>query len=79
VALHFTWVKDTAAVLPVLALIEEALAPLGVRPHWGKLFTVPAERIRDAYPRMDDFRALVAATDPDGTFGNAFLSRLFPA
>jgi xylitol oxidase len=79
VALHFTWIKDTAAVLPVLALIEDALAPLGVRPHWGKLFTVPAERVRDAYPRMDDFRALVAAIDPSGTFGNAFLRRLFAA
>ncbi|MEE4542836.1 FAD-binding protein [Streptomyces sp. V4-01] len=79
VALHFTWIKDTAAVLPVLALIEDALAPFGVRPHWGKLFTVPAGRVRDAYPRMDDFRALVAALDPAGTFGNAFLRRLFAA
>ena len=76
VALHFTWIKDAAAVLPVLGRIEAALAPLAPRPHWGKLFTVPAERVRAAYPRLDDFRALVAETDPSGTFSNAFLRRI---
>jgi xylitol oxidase len=76
VALHFTWIKDPAAVLPVLGRLEAALAPLAPRPHWGKLFTTPAAQVRAAYPRFDDFRALAAGTDPEGTFSNAFLRRL---
>ncbi|WP_225849611.1 D-arabinono-1,4-lactone oxidase [Streptomyces sp. HPF1205] len=76
VALHFTWVKDPEAVRPVLARVEEALRPFDPRPHWGKVFTIAPERIRDAYPRMPDFLRLVAATDPEGTFRNAFLRRL---
>ena len=76
VALHFTWIKDPAAVRPVLGAIEAALAPLDPRPHWGKLFTTAPDRIRAAYPRMADFRALVEETDPAGKFGNAYLRRL---
>jgi xylitol oxidase len=76
VALHFTWHKDPAAVTPVLGRIEAALAPYAARPHWGKLATTDPVTVRGLYPRMADFQALVAATDPAGTFGNAFLRRL---
>jgi len=38
VAFHFTWIKDWPAVAPVLARVEECLAPLRARPHRGKLF-----------------------------------------
>jgi xylitol oxidase len=76
VALHFTWVKDTAAVLPVLGELEAALAALGVRPHWGKLFTLDPAQVRAAYPRTADFLALVAETDPAGVFRNAYLRRV---
>jgi xylitol oxidase len=79
VALHFTWVPDTAAVLPVIRAMEERLAPLGARPHWGKVFTLAPARVRAAYPRMADFQALAAETDPHGTFRNAFLERLLKA
>ncbi|WP_406112959.1 D-arabinono-1,4-lactone oxidase [Streptomyces sp. NBC_01014] len=74
VALHFTWLKDTAAVLPVLGLLEEALGPFAARPHWGKLFTVPADRLPDLYPRLADFRGLARELDPKGKFTNAFLA-----
>src|SRR5438045_7388600 len=40
VAIHFTWKKDWEAVRHLLPLIEEQLAPLDARPHWGKLFTM---------------------------------------
>jgi xylitol oxidase len=73
VALHFTWVKDQPAVTPVLGLMEAALAPYEARPHWGKLFTTAPEQVRALYPRMDDFRALVAQADPEGVFGNTYL------
>ncbi|MEU6404817.1 D-arabinono-1,4-lactone oxidase [Streptomyces sp. NPDC046985] len=76
VALHFTWVDDTAAVLPAVRLLEEALDGFDARPHWGKVFTVPAAELRARYPRLDDFRALVHATDPDGKFTNAFVHDL---
>lgn len=76
VALHFTWRQDPAAVTPVLGRIEAALAPYAARPHWGKLATTDPAAVRGLYPRMADFQALVAATDPDGTFGNTFLRRM---
>ncbi len=73
VGIHFTWVKDMDAVLPVVRLLEERLAPHEARPHWGKLFvTAPGER---HYPRLPDFRALMRAYDPHGKFTNAFLER----
>ncbi|MFE2646566.1 FAD-binding protein [Streptomyces nigra] len=73
VALHFTWVEDTAAVLPVVRRLEAALDAFAPRPHWGKVFTTPAGVLRDRYPRLDDFRALARELDPKGTFANAFV------
>lgn len=70
IALHFTWVDDTAAVLPAVAAIEERLAPFEARPHWGKLFTVEPGALAARYPRMTDFRRLVTELDPDGKFRN---------
>ncbi|MEU6850532.1 D-arabinono-1,4-lactone oxidase [Actinacidiphila alni] len=79
VALHFTWVPDTAAVLRVLTLMEQRLAPYEPRPHWGKVFTEDAAGLRARYPRMADFDALAAELDPGRTFRNAYLDRLLPA
>ncbi|MER5992969.1 D-arabinono-1,4-lactone oxidase [Streptomyces viridosporus] len=76
VAVHFTWFEDTRAVLPVVRWVEEALAPFGARPHWGKVFTTPAAELRARYPRLDDFRALARSLDPAGTFANAFVRDL---
>ena len=74
-ALHFTWKRDEAAVRPVLAAIEAKLEPFGVRPHWGKIFEVPASRLRELYPAMGKFRELAADMDPHGKFQNAWLQR----
>ncbi|MGW2709592.1 FAD-binding protein [Streptomyces sp. NPDC001356] len=76
VALHFTWVKDEAAVLPVVRRLEEALEPFGPRPHWGKVFRTPSAVLRERYARFADFRDLVRALDPSGTFANAFVRDL---
>lgn len=73
VAVHFTWVPDTAAVLPVVALVEERLAPFGARPHWGKVFGVAPRELRARYPRLADFAALTRRLDPAGKFRNAFV------
>ncbi|MFI0165440.1 FAD-binding protein [Streptomyces sp. NPDC017095] len=76
VALHFTWVRDEAAVLPVVRRLEEALAPFDPRPHWGKVYGIPAADLRDRYPRLGDFRALARSLDPTGTFTNTFVREL---
>ncbi|HEY3867137.1 MAG TPA: FAD-binding protein [Actinocrinis sp.] len=79
VAFHFTWVKDTAAVVPVLAAVEEHLMPLGARPHWGKLFTAPPDRVAAGYEKAAEFRKLMLRHDPDGKFRNLFIGSAFPA
>jgi alditol oxidase len=78
VGFHFTWIQDDAAVTPVLSAIEEALAPFAARPHWGKVFTTPAETVRALYPRWADFAALLRHFDPAGKFRNEFMNRYFP-
>ena len=77
VAFHFTWVPDTAAVTPVLGAIEEALAPFGARPHWGKVFTTPPGTLRELYGHYADFERLTERLDPTGTFRNDFLEQHF--
>jgi xylitol oxidase len=76
VAFHFTWKKRLADVLALLPRIEDALAPFGARPHWGKLFVGSPERIDALYPKLPAFRGLCARLDPDGTFSNDFVARL---
>ena len=73
IALHFTWIADTDAVLPVVAAVEEVLAPLHARPHWGKIFTAAPQA---EYPRFGDFRDLVRRYDPSGVFRNEWLDAL---
>ncbi|MDH6115391.1 xylitol oxidase [Kitasatospora sp. MAP12-15] len=77
VAFHFTWLPDTVAVADAVEAIEEALAPFGARPHWGKVFRTAPEVIRESYPRWDDFRRLLGEFDPAGTFRNDFVARHF--
>jgi alditol oxidase len=75
VAFHFTWIPDTAAVLPVVTLIEQGLAPFGARPHWGKVFTAPAAELRARYERLPDFLNLMHHYDPAAKFCNAYTTR----
>ncbi|UAJ79099.1 FAD-binding protein [Leifsonia sp. ZF2019] len=76
VGLHFTWLRDQEGVEAVLPALEDALLPLGARPHWGKLYLDPAGLVPHLYPRLDDFRALAERFDPAGRFRNPFLTRL---
>jgi alditol oxidase len=75
VALHFTWQPDWESVRRVLPTIEEALGPFDPRPHWGKLFTMPAEQVRASYQRRPAFARLLHRFDPQGKFRNEFLDR----
>ncbi|MPQ96592.1 FAD-binding protein [Modestobacter sp. I12A-02628] len=78
VAFHFTWLDDEPALRPVLAEVEQALMPLGARPHWAKLTTVPGAEVAARYERAADFTRLRATHDPDGVFANDFVDGFFP-
>jgi alditol oxidase len=75
-AIHFTWKQDWPAVRAVLPELEAALLPLGARPHWGKLFTVPVTDLPGLYPRFDDFAELAARLDPTGKFRGGYVETL---
>ena len=76
IALHFTWQPDVPAVMRLLPTIEAELAPLGARPHWGKLYLDTDAVVPRLYPKLDAFRALADRLDPEGRFRNPFLTRL---
>ena len=74
-ALHFTWVRDSAAVAPVLDEIERRLAPFDAVPHWGKVFRTTPQRLAELHPRLADFAALVRRYDPAAKLANDFTTR----
>ncbi len=75
VAFHFTWRPLWEQVREVLPKIEALLAPLGARPHFGKLFTMQSDRLAEVYPRLSSLRNYAAELDPEGKFLNEFLTR----
>ncbi len=77
--IHFTWVDDAAAVLPVVRALDGALAPFEPRPHWGKVFTMSPDDVRARYPRLGDFQALRRELDPGDRFGNQLIDRYLGA
>jgi L-gulono-1,4-lactone dehydrogenase len=56
---------------------EAITAAVGGRPHWGKMHTLDAERLRERYPRFGDFLKIRDETDPDGRFTNPYLEQVF--
>jgi len=75
VALHFTWFDDVAAATAAIVAVERALAPFAPRPHWGKLFTMAPEVVRERYERLPDFQQLRGQLDPTNKLGNEFVDR----
>jgi xylitol oxidase len=73
VGFHFSWERDWPAVQKALLALEEALAPFNPRPHWGKLFVMPADRVRGRYPMLGAFHDLATRLDPTGKFRNGFV------
>ena len=72
-AIHFTWKPEWETVRKILPQIEAQLKPLGPRPHWAKLFTVPPAPLQAQYTRLADFKALLKHQDPSGKFRNEFI------
>ena len=58
------------------ALFESVVARVGGRPHWGKMHTLDAARLRELYPHFGDFAAIRDEVDPDGRFTNPYLDRV---
>jgi FAD-linked oxidoreductase len=58
------------------AAFESIVAEHEGRPHWGKLHTLDAERLRVLYPRFEDFRAVRDRLDPGRLFINDYLRRV---
>jgi L-gulonolactone oxidase len=56
--------------------VEKLYDDVGGRPHWGKLHTLDAQRLRDRYPRFDEFVGLRDSLDPERRFGNTYLERV---
>ena len=75
VAFHFTWKKDAEGVKRVCPVIEAALKPFKVRPHWGKVFTVSHADLKAIYVKMPEFQQLLNKFDPDGKFRNQYLNK----
>jgi FAD/FMN-containing dehydrogenase len=61
---------------PYFADVERLLREMGGRPHWGKLHSLDATRLRSRYPRFDEVTALRADVDPQGLWRNAYLGRV---
>ena len=74
-AIHFTWKQDWESVQKVLPMIERELTPFGVRPHWGKLFTLPSAQLQQRYEKFGEFKQLVARYDPKAKLRNEFLTK----
>lgn len=75
VGIHFTWLPDWPGVSAVLPVLDELLGPFDPRPHWAKLFTLRADRLRATYPQLPAFRELRNRLDPERRFSNAYLER----
>lgn len=73
VAVHHYWRKDPTRYF---AAFEAIVAEHGGRPHWGKMHTLGADRLRELYPRFDDFLAVRDRLDPHRVFANPYLDRV---
>ena len=64
---------------PYFRKVEEIVAPLEGRPHWGKLHFQGAETLRRQYALFDQFSALRAELDPERRFVNSYVERVLGA
>ena len=61
---------------PLFAAFEAIVAEHEGRPHWGKVHTLGADRLRGLYPRFDDVVAVRDRLDPGRLFTNAHVRHL---
>lgn len=73
IAVHRYWRADPTEYFEA---VEEIMLSYGGRPHWGKMHTLDAAKLRERYPRFDDFVALRDRLDPGRMFQNPYLERV---
>ena len=61
---------------PYFRAVEEALGPLGGRPHWGKRHFQHAATLAPRYPGWAAFAAVRDRLDPDRRFANGHVERV---
>jgi D-arabinono-1,4-lactone oxidase len=69
-------VTGTRGCDELLAGYERDLADLGARPHWGQINALTAERVRQLYPRWEDWLAVERELNSTGVFDSPFTRRL---
>jgi xylitol oxidase len=75
VAFHTTWKQEVDAVMKLLPIMEEKLAPFKPIPHWAKLFTIPPAVLQSRYEKLPAFKQLIDEYDPKAKFRNEFLNK----
>ncbi|MGH3741683.1 MAG: D-arabinono-1,4-lactone oxidase [Micromonosporaceae bacterium] len=61
---------------PYFRAVDEALADLGGRPHWGKLHYADVTTLAERYPKFSNFLAVRDRLDPERVFANSYLERV---
>ena len=77
--IHFSMNKhNIPGVIAASGELEAALAPLGCKPHWGKLHHMGHQTLTGEYGEeaMEKFRALCLDHDPEGVYRNEWFERL---
>ena len=73
IAIHTTWKHEIPEVMALLPQMEAKLDKFNPRPHWAKIFTIAPEKLESCYPKIEEFKTLLAKHDPEGKFRNEFL------
>jgi hypothetical protein len=76
--LELIQLSRTEGGFELLAAYEEALYPLGGRPHWGQYNTLTGshDRLRSMYPRFPDWLAVHDVVNASGVFNGPFSKRV---
>jgi L-gulono-1,4-lactone dehydrogenase len=69
-------VTGSRGELPLLYGYEEALADLGVRPHWGQINALKPSQPRLLYPMWDRWMAVARDYNGSGVFDSPFTERV---
>jgi hypothetical protein len=69
-------VDGTRRGFELLDVYEQRLADLGARPHWGQINRLTPERVRELYPRWDDWLEVERELNGTGVFGSEFTERV---
>ena len=74
IAVHMYRGTDFTAYFREVAAI---MADYEGRPHWGKMHFLDASRLAPLYPEWDAFLEVRRRFDPEGTFANDYVRRIF--